>query len=188
MNEHRSNEQNSHDVAPGSPNGGGGATLLSPESRSGAGRPGGLTWRASFDVDGEPVGQPRVRFSRKSGGVYTPTTADAWKVAVIMAAKRQRPAAMLDGPISCRIVFRFARPKAHFHAGRRSGELRASAPFWHAGKPDIDNLAKSTLDALNHAGIWFDDAQVCELLVSKCYSDKQGAFIHLEEHFVPERQ
>ena len=36
----------------------------------------------------------------------------------------------------------------------------------HTKKPDADNLAKAVLDSLNGL-IWVDDAQVCELSVSK---------------------
>ena len=32
---------------------------------------------------------------------------------------------------------------------------------------DVDNLAKATLDALTHAGIWQDDSQVVSLCITK---------------------
>jgi len=50
-------------------------------------------------------------------------------------------------------------------------------------KPDIDNLLKSTMDALSQAGVWRDDAQVVAVVASKRYESANqaiGAVIRLE--------
>ncbi len=44
-----------------------------------------------------------------------------------------------------------------------SGEILPTKP------PDIDNVAKIACDALNNVA-FFDDSQVCRLIVEKCYS------------------
>ena len=50
----------------------------------------------------------------------------------------------------------------------------------HTKKIDCDNLAKIILDSLN--GIAYkDDAQVCELLVSKYYGDEPRVEVKLYE-------
>lgn len=38
-------------------------------------------------------------------------------------------------------------------------------------KPDVDNYAKSVLDAMTDAGVWHDDTQVQELRVNKQWAD-----------------
>ena len=67
------------------------------------------------------------------------------------------------GPVQIAILFQFDRPKKHFKA---NGELRADAPKWHTGRPDVDKLLRAILDALT--GVCFkDDSQV-----SRCFTEK----------------
>ena len=37
-------------------------------------------------------------------------------------------------------------------------------------RPDVDNLAKAVMDAINQVGIWEDDSQVADLRIIKAYS------------------
>jgi Holliday junction resolvase RusA-like endonuclease len=47
------------------------------------------------------------------------------------------------------------------------------------GKPDLDNIAKTVLDALN--GVCYeDDAQVVILSVTKCYSREPGVMVRVD--------
>lgn len=39
---------------------------------------------------------------------------------------------------------------------------------------DIDNILKSLLDSMNHAGVFEDDEQIDRLLVQRCGIDKPG--------------
>ena len=50
----------------------------------------------------------------------------------------------------------------------------------HAVKPDLDNLVKSVLDALNDVA-WHDDAQIVELHVSKHYVSSPHIYITIHE-------
>jgi len=45
---------------------------------------------------------------------------------------------------------------------------------------DADNLAKSVLDALTKAGVWQDDKQVDELLIRKCYGERDEIVVRIE--------
>lgn len=42
-------------------------------------------------------------------------------------------------------------------------------------KRDIDNLGKASLDALTHAGLWVDDAQIVDLRMF--WSQRTGGFL-----------
>lgn len=128
-----------------------------------------------LEVFGNPVAQPRARAKRFGNGVYNPSTADGWKTQVAVAA---RGLEHIKQPCSVVIEFRFARPKSH--TGKRG--LLPSAPKRHTGKPDLDNLAKSTLDAMVDCGLLLDDRIVFSLGLSKGWSDGQpGATIIVEE-------
>ena len=64
---------------------------------------------------------------------------------------REQGAPVLDGPIAVRMVFTLARPKS-----ARKTDL-------HPTKyPDVSKLARSTEDAITTAGLWADDARVCD--------------------------
>ena len=50
----------------------------------------------------------------------------------------------------------------------------------HVVKPDLDNLVKAVLDALNDLA-WHDDAQIIELHVSKKYVESPNIHINITE-------
>lgn len=95
---------------------------------------------------------------------------DTWNGAVRTAAAaavgaRETPP-FVGVPLSIAITFRIARPPGHWGKGRNAGRLVPSAPLFPRGKPDIDKLARSTLDSLT--GIVFDDdARVAALLLPR---------------------
>jgi crossover junction endodeoxyribonuclease RusA len=131
-------------------------------------------------VDGAPAPQgSKVR--NRAGAIYESNKAvGPWRQAV--RAETQRAAARpLTGAVSARIEFRLLRPKGHYGTGRNAGTVRASAPDFPHGKPDIDKLARAVLDGLTEGGAWTDDAQVVSLEVYKVYAAKAGADIELAE-------
>ena len=122
-------------------------------------------------IHGTPKAQPRVKAYRRGShvGVYTPNTADEWKAQVIIAASAYRQ--RFDVPVILEAEFYLPRPK------NRKADMYCQA------KPDIDNLLKSTMDALSQAGVWRDDAQVVAVVASKRYEQANhtvGAVIRLE--------
>lgn len=122
-----------------------------------------------FFVEGDPKGQPRPRRSLL-GGVYNPGVADGWKQAVFYEARRHAPREPLEGPLDVSIDFIFRRPKR----GKKTAVFAAV-------RPDRDNLDKAVLDALQAAGFFRDDAQVCTGVIRKLYTTPAapapGAFI-----------
>jgi len=87
----------------------------------------------------------------------------------------------LIGPVLVDVTFTLTRPRGHYRTGRNAELLRDSAPAYPAGKPDIDKLLRSTLDALGEAGVWRDDAQVVAATMRKVYGDVAGARIRVRE-------
>lgn len=129
-------------------------------------------WRyvTSFRVACVPVAQPRQRHrvisvgSRTMAANYTPTRdpVNAYKAAVKYAALAAYHDEPLAGPIRVEVVFVFERPA--YLLKPRSPDDRVLRDK----KPDVDNLVKSTFDALNKL-LWLDDAQVCSLSVEKLF-------------------
>lgn len=74
------------------------------------------------------------------------------------------------------------RPKSHFGTGRNAEKLKKQAPEYHIQKPDIDNLVKSTMDAITNINLWRDDCQVDSLITRKVWVDRDpGVNIIIEQ-------
>lgn len=81
-------------------------------------------------------------------------TLKPWQYEVKRAAYDVRKAfgiLPIVGPVALRIVFVFPRTS---DARKRD--------FWKVKKPDGDKLERAVWDALTEAGVFFDDAQVCD--------------------------
>ena len=111
----------------------------------------------------------RARVIASSSGANAKKQA-AWVKAVQAAAKCE----VITGPVWVSVTFRLARPKHHY--GKRG--LRESAPLHPTVYPDIDKLARTTLDALT--GLAFeDDSRIVSLYVGKQYAvpGRAGAMV-----------
>ena len=127
----------------------------------------------TFDVEGNPKGQPRPRAFSRGGHarVYDPGTAEGWKSCIALAARPHLPSTPIAGAVSVDLAFWFARPKGH--TGKKG--LKPSAPPDHTQKPDLDNLAKAVLDCLTEIGMWVDDAQIVGLTLRKVWLSEPGS-------------
>lgn len=98
-----------------------------------------------FTVDGNPVPCARARMTR-SGHVYTPKTTVEWQKKVEFAARIAAAHAnwKYDGSHTYNVQI-VVRPKSK--------------------RGDLDNFAKSVLDALTKADVWEDDQYVVNLHV-----------------------
>jgi Holliday junction resolvase RusA-like endonuclease len=117
-----------------------------------------------FFIPGEPIAQPRVKVSTRGG--FARAYVDAkhpvhvYKQAIRLAYVNAG-GELLEGPVSIRIVCWFERPKSHSKKRRQQAEPKTT-------KPDLDNIGKAILDALNETA-YNDDGQVCRLTVEKWY-------------------
>mgnify|MGYP003873706615 CR=1 FL=1 len=112
---------------------------------------------------------PRPRVVSKGGKVwaYIPKKyLDDWHNKVLLAVRKQYSNEPVNRAVRVDVKFYFPLPK--------SGEKSL------VKKPDLDNLVKGVLDALNKAGVWEDDSQVVELKAEKMFSEVPGARIEVE--------
>lgn len=112
-----------------------------------------------------PVPQPRPRaFSAgpfRSRIVSAPHKHPVHRFKRAIAAEIERLAmSPVDGPLGLSLLFRMPRPK------NKIWKRRPMPRESHSVKPDLDNLAKSVMDAANGL-LWYDDSQVMRLEVAK---------------------
>jgi Holliday junction resolvase RusA-like endonuclease len=117
-----------------------------------------------FSVPGEPRGWARARTS--GARFFTDTKTRSEKQAVAAWAI-EAGAAVVDGPVDLRLTAYLRIPKSASKKQRAAMLAGAERP---TKKPDGDNLAKLTMDALNGV-CWRDDVQVVDLTVRKFWSD-----------------
>jgi crossover junction endodeoxyribonuclease RusA len=108
-------------------------------------------------------------------------------LSMVDASKWDFAPPFVDVPLRVSIDFRLTRPSGHWGKGNRAGQLAPKAPMHPRGKPDIDKLARSTLDSMT--GIVFDDdSRIVWLNVTKMYASpgREGARILVEHMPNPE--
>ncbi|WP_407382813.1 RusA family crossover junction endodeoxyribonuclease [Ruminococcus sp.] len=127
-------------------------------------------------VEGKIHGKGRPRFSR-SGVVYTDAQTKAYEEAIAAAYKTEHGELIGGAPVKVYIEARFKIPAYETKANKFAMQRDKIRP---TKKPDIDNVAKVVLDALN--GVAFsDDKQVVDLYVRKVYAINEGLRIVVEE-------
>ena len=131
-----------------------------------------------FEVEGKPTGKGRPRFKRVGNFVQTYTPANTAEYEKLVRLRFQNAGGVItDKPVRIKIVACFAPPKST--RKRDKAEMLANR-ILPERKPDVDNVAKIVLDALNKIA-YKDDAQVVELSVKKLYSEVAKVFVHIEE-------
>lgn len=104
--------------------------------------------------------------------MHYPKTYTAWKKQA-EAGLRKQVTAQYAGRLSVVIECVELPPKSDSKKERQA-RLEGGWP-----RGDVDNLAKSVLDAMTAAGIWQDDSQVVELTCRKGYGSADGVSVRV---------
>lgn len=118
-----------------------------------------------LSIDIKPIPKARPRFTR-NGHTYTPATTLKFESHIRQFAKA-RTTRPLEGALEVDLKFNFLKAK--------TSKLTA-----HTKRPDLDNLIKGVLDALNGVG-FVDDAQIVKLTAEKNFSDRDFIEITINE-------
>ena len=131
----------------------------------------------SFYVPGQPQGKGRAR-STKSGHHYTPEKTRNYENAIGLIAKsamnNKEP---FNKYVRVEIIAFYVIPK-NWPIKKKDkaflGEIRPTT------KPDLDNIAKVVLDAMNKI-VYNDDSQVVGLVVIKKYDIFPAIYVKVSE-------
>jgi len=124
----------------------------------------------SFSTPIIPIGKQRARKGRN--GFYTPDkTKEAEEVIAwyCREAMQQQSIDVIDKPVKIKI-------KAYFPVKYKDRHIKNNP---HINKPDVDNIAKLVLDALNKV-LYTDDKLIYHLEIIKLYADEPYVMVVVE--------
>lgn len=129
--------------------------------------------KVQFSIPGRPRAKQRPRSGDR--GFYTPKETEAEEAFIRkLGSKSMQGRAPMVGPVALRLVAVFEMPASW---PPRVLEMRLLP---HVSKPDLDNIEKLVLDALNGV-VYADDAQICEVHKFKRYGEGERVDVILEE-------
>lgn len=136
-------------------------------------------WDIEFMVPGNPKALKRHRTVKKGKfiGTYDPSVND--KADFLAMAIQHKPPIPYNEALFVEFNFLFSRPKNHYRTGSKAHLLKDSAPHYHTGTPDADNLAKFVCDAFNGV-FWRDDSCISEMFITKTYHTTPGIIVKIK--------
>ena len=132
-----------------------------------------------FEVVGSIVGKQRPRINTYTYNIYTPNKTKDYEQYIQQNFKIKYPNhKMLEGRISIEIIAFLQIPQ---NTSKKKSIEMLEGTISPTKKPDIDNIAKSVLDALNKF-VFKDDNQVTRIMVEKKYSEIEKIYVKIEEY------
>ncbi len=132
-----------------------------------------------FEVPGKITGKARPRVNTETGRAYTPASTKEYELLIKQYFKIKYPRyEILQGRIAVKIIACFAIPKS---TSQKQKTLMLENKISPTKKPDIDNIVKIILDALNKMA-FKDDSQITKIQVEKLYAEEEKIKINLEEY------
>lgn len=127
-----------------------------------------MSFMVTYLVEGTPVGKGRPRFARRGNFVstYSPTKTRDYEDLIKDAARKAMGSnELLETPVTVAIYITVPIPSSY---SKKRTEACLSGSERPIKKPDIDNVAKCFLDAMNEI-VYKDDTQVLTLHITKVY-------------------
>lgn len=132
-----------------------------------------------FEVIGDIKGKARPRVNTYTCKAYTPENTKDYEMLIKQYFKLKYPRYVpLENRVSVKIVAQFKIPKT---ATKKDRALIEEGKLSPTKKPDIDNIVKIILDALNKMA-FKDDNQITKIEVEKTYGEVEMIFVKIEEY------
>ena len=132
-----------------------------------------------FEVIGDIKGKARPRVNTYTCQVYTPNSTKDYEELIKQYFKIKYPKYIpLENRVSVKIMAYFNIPKT---TSKKDKKLIEEGKLSPTKKPDIDNIVKIILDALNKMA-FKDDNQITKLEVEKVYGKEEKILVRIEEY------
>ena len=128
-----------------------------------------MTFMVHFEIEITPVAKGRPRYARRGNFVqtYTPTKTREYEDVIRENAKMAMGMSdPLETPLNVYLCFGMPIPSS---TPKKALESYLNGSVRHTKKPDLDNLGKAVLDAMNGV-VYLDDNQIVRLTIEKKYS------------------
>ena len=133
----------------------------------------------NFEILERAIGKERPRYSAKTKRMYTPTKTSSFEEKVQWAFKGKYNIQSEPSKKEFKVkITAYFKPAESLSKKKKQELIDGEFGFLH--RPDVDNLAKSILDALNGLA-YKDDSQVANLLVFKQYGAENKILVEMEE-------
>jgi Holliday junction resolvase RusA-like endonuclease len=142
-----------------------------------------MTMMIVYSVYGEPIGKGRPRFAKRGNFVstYTPQKTKTYEDEIrLMAKAAMGGSEPLETPVTVAIYIRVGIPASFSKQKRKDALANIERP---TKKPDIDNIAKCFLDAMNGI-VYLDDKQVVSLHITKVYAETPAVEVMVKEELI----
>ena len=133
-----------------------------------------------FEVLGKVVGKGRPRVNTYTGNIYTPNTTKDYESLIreYFLVNNKGFKKVIEGRVKINIIAYLKIPKS---VKKQEVEKMLNNEISPLKKPDIDNIIKVVLDALNKF-IINDDIQVSKIEAEKRYALEEKICIKIEEY------
>lgn len=132
----------------------------------------------TFEVPGEPRGKGRPRFNRQTGNTYTDSETRAYEDKIVAYYRKSYGSHKWPDSafIAVEVIAHYQIPKSTTKTIRAAMEVGTVRP---SRKPDIDNVLKAVLDALNGVA-YKDDSRVVFVAARKIYGNDPKLVIRIK--------
>ena len=132
-----------------------------------------------FEVPAKIIGKGRPRLNSYTGQVYTPTRTKDYESLVEQYFLLKYPRyKSMEGRAKVSITAFFEVPKS---VSKTMKEQMLENKISPTKKPDIDNVVKIVLDAMNKFA-FKDDTQITKIEVEKLYAAEEKLYVKIEEY------
>lgn len=132
-----------------------------------------------FEVIGDIKGKARPRVNTYTCKAYTPENTKDYEMLIKQYFKIKYPRYVpLENRVFVKIIAQFKIPKT---ATKKDKELIKQGKLSPTKKPDIDNIVKIILDALNKMA-FKDDNQITKIEIEKIYGEEEKIYVSINEY------
>lgn len=133
-----------------------------------------------ISITGPITGKARPRFNPQTGTAYNTRATKRYEELIKWCYKTQHGEYFHEAPVDVTIIVEHSVPK---NTPRAQRDAMLAGKIEPMKKPDIDNIAKIVLDALNGVA-YKDDKQVVELHCYKRYAAEPRLLAMVDRHMV----